>query len=123
MPQTRAALLHWQQHLHEERIRQKIEVVDTTSVFCRLTGQPIKGFSKAWKRTKELAGFENLHYHDLRHTFCSNLLLVGAGLKDVKDMIGHSDIAMTDRYAHLADARKTDIQDRLSQHFQGIWTG
>jgi site-specific recombinase XerD len=122
MPQTKAALLQWKEHLLQARVRRNIEPVDTTYVFCRLNGKPIASFNKVWRRTTEHAGFKNFHYHDLRHTFCSNLLLVGAELKDVKDMIGHSDIAMTDRYTHLANGRKTDIQNRLSLHYQGIWT-
>ena len=123
MPQTKAALLHWKEHLFEARVRRNIEPVDTTYVFCRLNGRPIASFTKVWRHATELAGFKNFHYHDLRHTFCSNLLLVGAELKDVKDMIGHSDIAMTDRYTHLANGRKLDIQSRLSLHYEGIWQG
>ena len=56
-------------------------------------------------------------YHDLRHTFCSNLLLAGSDLKDVKEMIGHSDLAMTDRYSHLTMDRKRSRQKKLAEHY------
>jgi site-specific recombinase XerD len=65
-----------------------------------------------------MAGIVNLHFHDLRHTFCSNPLLSGAGLKDVKEMIGHSDISMTDRYAHLSLDRKLFWQEQLAKHYR-----
>ena len=64
-----------------------------------------------------LADLENLHFHDLRHTFCSNLLLSGADLKEVKEMIGHRDLAMTDRYAHLSLNRKLLRQELLADHY------
>jgi site-specific recombinase XerC len=52
--------------------------------------------------------------HDLRHTFCSNLVLSGADLKDVKEMIGHADIGMTDRYSHLTAQHKLLMQRQLT---------
>jgi len=61
-------------------------------------------------------------YHDLRHTFCSNLILSGSDLKDVKEMIGHSDLAMTDRYSHLTNRHKQIRQDELARYYQnGMW--
>ena len=58
------------------------------------------------------------NFHDLRHTFCSNLILSGASLKEVKEMIGHSDIKMTDRYSHLSPAGRRTRQIELSNHYQ-----
>jgi len=48
----------------------------------------------------------------LPHGFCSNLLLSGSDLKDVKEMIGHKDLWMTARYAHLTPARKLLRQEQ-----------
>ena len=70
--------------------------IENDFVFCRLNGVRIITFNKAWKNALKIAKIKNFHFHDLRHTFCSNLLLSGANLKDVKEMIGHSDISMTD---------------------------
>jgi integrase len=66
---------------------------------------------------RKIAGFDGLHFHDLRHTFCSNLLLSGSNLKDVKEMIGHRDLAMTDRYAHLTSTRKLSRQEDLARFY------
>ena len=117
MPRTKNALLNWQDHLKWMRYRRKIETVQSDHVFCHLNGAPIKCFNKAWWKSLELAGIADFHFHDLRHTFCSNLILSGAGLKEAKEMIGHADISMTDRYSHLSFDYKLSKQKRLADHY------
>lgn len=56
-------------------------------------------------------------YHDLRHTFCSNLVMSGSDLKEAKNMIGHRDLQMTDRYTHLNALHKKAIQDPLADRY------
>jgi len=118
MPRSRQALLYWRDHLAYMRHRKRLKVKDTKLVFCHLDGTPLKRFDKVWRGICAIAGLDNFHYHDLRHTFCSNLILSGADLKDVKDMIGHSDLAMTDRYSHLTNRHKQMRQDELAKYYQ-----
>jgi site-specific recombinase XerD len=105
-------LLNWMRH------RKKINHIKIDFVFCHLDGSPIKNFNKTWWKSLEIAGIQDFHFHDLRHTFCSNLILSGAGLKEVKEMIGHKDIAMPDRYSHLTDEHKYIRQKRLADHYE-----
>lgn len=58
---------------------------------------------KPFERACEAAEIENFRVHDLRHTFASVAVRSGASLFDVQKLLGHQDIAMTQRYAHLAD--------------------
>ena len=117
MPRTKKALLEWKNHLGRKRMKAGIKEPKSNHVFCRIDGSPIKEFKKAWWRALEIAGIESFHFHDLRHTFCSNLILSGANLKDVKEMIGHADISMTDRYTHIYEGHRIRVQDQLTEHY------
>lgn len=53
-------------------------------------------------RTLTAAGLRDIRWHDLRHTFASNLVAAGVPVPTVQRWMGHSSIVMTMRYAHLA---------------------
>jgi site-specific recombinase XerD len=39
--------------------------------------------------------------HILRHTFCSHLVMRGAPMRAIQELVGHQDLTMTQRYSHL----------------------
>lgn len=49
----------------------------------------------------------SIHFHSLRHSFCSNLIRAGANIRVVQSLAGHSSIATTEKYLHnvTTDAR------------------
>lgn len=63
---------------------------------------PLKDPKKAFELAVQKAGIENFHYHDLRHTFASRLVMKGVDLYTVSKLLGHSSVAQTSRYAHLS---------------------
>ena len=73
-------------------------------VFCNPDGRPLtENQCKApLKRIFKRAGLRKLAWHALRHTFASHLVMKGAPLKSVQELLGHSDIRMTMRYSHLS---------------------
>jgi integrase len=70
-------------------------------------------FRKAWERALPVAGLDALHFHDLRHTFASRAVQRGATLQEVKDLLGHSTLAMVMRYAHLSPEHLRSAVSRL----------
>jgi len=93
MPNARQSLMDRRAHIKWMRKRKRIVAVSDEHVFGRLNGKPIKRFDSAWNTLCKVAGFDDLHYHDLRHIYCSNLILSGSDLKDVKEMIVHRDLS------------------------------
>lgn len=61
-----------------------------------------------WKRILLLAGIQNFRWHDLRHTFGSRLAQAGVPIVTIKELMGHSSIQVTMRYAHLQPSNLRD---------------
>ena len=71
-------------------------------VFPSHDGARMKGIDTAWGSLMKTAGLKNFRLHDCRHHFASKLVQAGVDLYTVKELLGHSEIAMTERYSHLA---------------------
>jgi integrase len=71
-----------------------------------------------WRACKK-AGLRRIGWHVLRHTFASHLAMRGVPLKAVQELLGHSTIEMTMRYAHLAPAVKREAVAQLDRPAPG----
>jgi integrase len=73
----------------------------------------IKYVRKGWAGVLKKARVQGFRFHDLRHTFASKLVMAGVDLNTVRELLGHGNIVMTLRYAHLAPEHKAAAVERL----------
>lgn len=89
---------------------------DSTWVFARPGGGQAKSLRNGFETAAEKAKLDDLRIHDLRHTAASWLVTDGVPLEIVKELLGHSSITMTERYAHLAPHRVREAVNRLGHN-------
>lgn len=76
-------------------------------------GGPMFSLKTAWQKVAKAAKLDAFTFHDLRHTFASKLVQAGVDLNTVRELLGHADIKMTLRYAHLAPEHKAAAVAKL----------
>lgn len=64
--------------------------------------RPLQEIRRFWHEVRREAGLEDVRLHDLRHTFASHIVSAGVSLPMVGQLLGHTQAATTQRYAHLA---------------------
>ncbi len=73
-----------------------------------------------WKKVRKLAGIEDVRLHDLRHTFASQAAMQGIPLPVVARLLGHAQVQMTLRYAHVSDRDVEAAAERIGGVMAGI---
>lgn len=73
-------------------------------VFCREDGSYRTGgeVQHHFRRLAERSGLPVVRFHDLRHSFASQLVLAGVPMRGVQELLGHAHMQTTMRYAHLS---------------------
>ena len=66
-----------------------------------------------WYRVRREAGIEDCRLHDLRHTLASHAVMNGVAVPVVSRLLGHSNVRMTLRYAHLGDREIKEAAERI----------
>lgn len=92
-------------------------------IFQSKNGNKIEHVSRTFERAVKALGLNNgitdrrqkVVFHSLRHTFASRLVQKRVSLYEVKELLGHSDIAMTQRYSHLANDTLRQAVSKLDE--------
>lgn len=86
-------------------------------------GAHLVGIPKIWQRIRKQAGLEDLRLHDLRHSFASVGAGAGLSLPIIGKLLGHTQAATTQRYAHLAADPVRQAADRISGEIAAALNG
>ncbi len=92
--------------------------VESEYVFVDRNGNPFKDVKRSFATALSRAGVKDFRFHDLRYTFASHLIMAGIDLTTVKELLGHKDITMTLRYAHLAPSHKMNAVKVLEERME-----
>jgi len=72
-----------------------------------------EGLKSGFRRAREAAGMPHVRFHDLRHSCASILINSKVPLEVVRDILGHTSVKTTERYAHLKTASQRDALRKL----------
>lgn len=86
----------------------------TGLVFPGKEGKPFTDVKKAWATLLADAEIEDFRWHDIRHHFASRFVMTGGDLNTLRELLGHADIKMVLRYAHLSSEHKATAIERIS---------
>ena len=84
------------------------------------SARPRSSSVRLWYRVRREAGIENVRLHDLRHTHASHAVMSGVPVPVVSRLLGHSNVSMTLRYAHLGDRDIEAAAERIGQAIGSI---
>jgi integrase len=84
-----------------------------TLVFPSPSGGRLKSIDTAWKRLMKNSGIRNFRFCDCRHDFAARLVQSGVPLSQVRDLLGHSTITLTERYAAFSPGSAREAVNRL----------
>ena len=82
-------------------------------VFPSAKGTKIVDIKTAWAKLLRDAKIATFRWHDMRHDFASRLVMASVDLNTVRELLGHADLKITLRYAHLAPEHKASAVEKL----------
>src|ERR1044072_302603 len=83
------------------------------------TDQPYRDLKKGFAQAGRLAGVTDLRWHDLRHTFGTQLAEAGCSDATIAELMGHTDPKTTRRYTHGTERAKREEIGRASCRERG----
>jgi len=94
-------------------LKSVINNTDSEYLFTGPTGDPVKSVKQGFWAALRRSGIAHLRFHDLRHSFGSNLSMAGVDIATIQELMGHKDISTTKRYLHPSPSHKKEAVERL----------
>lgn len=119
---TAAHLRQWKERQAVELLKIGIRQGDDTPVCCSEKGGLIDlhNFERWWRQFRTRYGFEDLKFHELRHTQATQLLANGVDVKTVQNRLGHSNASLTlNWYAHAIPENDEKAARLVGELFAG----
>jgi integrase len=91
-------------------------------IFHNKDGDKYYKLDKSFFTALKKSGIIDFHWHDLRHTFASHLVMNGVDIKTVQELMGHKSIEMTLRYSHLSQGHKQSAVELLGKNMVTNWS-
>ena len=88
---------------------------DAGRLFLSRTGRPLERVA-IWqivKKHAKTAGLTDVHPHTLRHSFATHMLIGGADLRIVQELLGHADVTTTQIYTHVDRSHLKQVHERF----------
>ncbi|GAA3421725.1 tyrosine-type recombinase/integrase [Streptosporangium vulgare] len=104
-----------------ERLKAGDRWEDHDLVFATRHGGPIERTEdwKVWKTILKQAGVRDVRVHDARHTAATLLIEQGVNIRVVQEVLGHTRVTTTERYAHVSTPLMRDAGERLASALWG----
>jgi site-specific recombinase XerD len=96
-----------------ERLRAYTKKVMSVYVCPDATSDTQRDNRRWLEKSAKKAGLRNFHWHDLRHTFASRLVMSGVDIRTVQELLGHKSILMTMRYSHLSPDHRAAAAEKI----------
>jgi len=88
---------------------------DTWLFISHRTGSHLRSIHRGWSSIRKQAGLPHLRIHDLRHNYASMLVNNGVSIYSVSQVLGHSSVIVTQRYAHLSTKTLQDASQNAAK--------
>ncbi len=99
-----------------DRVRPRPTISGCDNLFLSRGGKPItaNAIKLVFSRLAKSSGVERFHAHLCRHTFAINYLLNGGDIFSLKEILGHTTLAMVSHYLHFTSSQITDKHHKYS---------
>lgn len=92
---------------------------EVKEVFVNQKGNPLTAHGVRWILSR-YTGLEGTNHHvsphALRHTFATVMLMQGADVRIVQELLGHSSVSTTQRYTHITTEKLIDVYNKAHPH-------